>query len=163
MTDYRMGPASKNASQVAKAQGLDLAPRPDQEMPKLPRDLTELSDRALMSLYAEFSAWYDYAAHQLACAVIDEKNAERVADAVERNALLRHRTAGQNVTDSRAAAKNDDSVINAHNRVFEAESYRRLVESIANTCERNAAVVSRELTRRTSSPDRGRRAGAWTT
>lgn len=163
MSEYRMGASSRNAAQQASTQGLGLSPRPDGEIPKLPIDITELSDRALMTLYAEFSAWYDFAAHQLACAVIDEKAAERRADAIERNQILKHRVTGANVTDSRAAAKTDDDVMAAQTAHFEAEAYRRMIEALTNTCERNAAVISRELTRRTSSPDRTRRLGAWTT
>lgn len=145
-------------------QGLEIAERPESEMPSMPHDLTELDDRSLMVLYSEVTAWAEFAESQAACAVIDEKHAARVAEATYRDAVEARRAEGLNVTDARNQAKGDAGVLAAENASFEAEAYRRLVDSVAKRCERDAALVSRELTRRTAGAERTRRAGStWTT
>lgn len=164
MSSYRMGLASARAYAALKAQGMTFNDRPGQEIPEIPDDLTDLDDHALMTLYATFVAWSEYAASQCACSIIDEKDAERRALGLERQAQLEFRAQGLNVTDARSSAKDSETVSKAFDAHFEAESYRRLVESIVTATERSAALLSRELTRRTgASAEKSRRQGSWIT
>lgn len=57
---------------------------------------------------------------------------------------------GDRVTLQKARAASDPEIVEARQQFDEAYAYRKLVESIANSMERNAQMLSRELTRRTS-------------
>lgn len=162
MSSYRMGSASTTAYYQIRAQGMAFIDKPADELPSMPHDITELSDTSLMTLYAEVVAWAEYSSSQLSAAVIDEKHAQRQADQAEALAVSQLMLGGSSATAARNEAKLNQDVIAAYNFLFEAEAYRRMVETIVTSCDRNAAMVSRELTRRTSS-ERQRRAGStWT-
>ncbi len=162
MSSYRMGNASAMAYSQIKAQGMTFIDKPDDELPEMPRDITDLTDTSLMTLYAEVVAWAEYSSSQMSAAVIDEKAAQRKADQAEALATSQLMLAGSSATAARNEAKLNQDVIDAYNYLFEAEAYRRMVETIVTSCDRNAAMISRELTRRTSG-ERQRRAGStWT-
>ncbi len=151
-TTYRLGPVSEKAFQEIVAQGLDLPEKPVSGMPKLPDGLTNISDVALMESYAEFVAWSDYTTSQVAAAAIDERAAQANLDAKEAEVMLREWTGktGDRVTLQKAKAAADPDIIEARKAVDERYAYRKLAESIATAMERNAQMLSRELTRRTS-------------
>lgn len=164
MSAYRMGLASASAYTALKAQGMRFIDKPGDEIPAIPEDLTSLDDQTLMQVYARFVAWAEYAASQCSCAAIDEKNAERRALSLERKEQLALRAQGHNVTDARNTAKDSEAVSKAFDEHFAAEAYRRLVESVATSVDRAAALISRELTRRTgASAEKSRRQGNWLT
>jgi hypothetical protein len=150
--DYRLGPVSEKAFQEIVAQGLDLPEKPVSGLPKLPDSLTNMSDVELMESYAEFVAWSDYTTSQVAAAAIDERAAQANLDAKEAEVMLREWTGktGDRVTLQKAKAAADPEIIEARKAVDERYAYRKLAESIATAMERNAQMLSRELTRRTS-------------
>lgn len=151
-TTYRLGPVSSHALDEIIEQGLDLPEKPVSGMPGLPDRLTDMSDTDLMESYAEFVAWSDYTTSQVAAAAIDERAAQAELDAVEAQVMLSEWTGktGDRVTLQKARAAADPQVIEARSRLEERYAYRKLVESIAASMERNAQMLSRELTRRTS-------------
>ncbi len=151
-TTYRLGPVSEKAFQEIVAQGLDLPEKPVSGLPKLPDSLTNMSDVELMESYAEFVAWSDYTTSQVAAAAIDERAAQADLDAKEAEVMLREWTGktGDRVTLQKAKAAADPDIIEARKAVDERYAYRKLAESIATAMERNAQMLSRELTRRTS-------------
>ena len=61
---------------------------------------------------------------------------------------------GDRVTYARAQVAADPRIVALKDVVEEAYAYRKLVESLAANVERDASLVSRELTRRTSSRNR---------
>lgn len=163
MNDYRMGRRSRAAHVLLRSQGLGFVERPGSDLPEMPRDIAELGDEDLMALYSQVVAWSDYSGAQLACAVVDERDLARRADSAERMAQLNARAQGSNVTDARLAAKEDQEVEAANEALFEAEAYRKLLEHVVESCDKNAALVSRELTRRVGgSGERSRRGSSWT-
>ncbi len=163
--DYVAGTRSEAAIEALAKQGLDVAPKPKSEgIPDLPKDLTDLSEKELMALYAEYVAWSDYATSQFACAVVDEKEAERQVSLVEATKIAQLRTQGVGVTDARAAVKVLPVVVAVREELVTKEAYRRMLETVVETCEKRSNLTSRELTRRTSGMDRNRRAGnTWIT
>lgn len=152
MTDYRLGPVSEKALDQIIEQGLDLPDKPVSSLPSLPDSLTDMTDVELMESYAEFVAWSDYTTSQVAAAAIDERAAQAFLDAKEAEVMLREWTgkSGDRVTLQKAKAAADPEIVSARAAVDERYAYRKLIESISTAMERNAQMLSRELTRRTS-------------
>lgn len=150
----RLGPISQKAVQTLTQQGLSLSPQPEIEMPVLPADLTAIDDEDLMVLYSLLTAWSDYISTQVSCAQVDERAAERRLSHAENLLMISSGANGDRVTYARAQVAADPSIIALKDSVEESHAYRKLVESLAVNVERDAALVSRELTRRTSSRSR---------
>jgi hypothetical protein len=147
-TVYRLDDEGRKAMEKVVDQGFVLPETPD-EHPVLPPDLDELSNSDLMNSFALFSAWADYANAQAGLAVIAERQAElslewHVGKYYDDLPLSRRKS----VTEAKAAAAQDPDVYEARQKVEEAYAYKRAVSDLAARYERDAAVLSRELSRR---------------
>lgn len=152
MAGLRVSEDSGKTVNKLERQGLYLSDRPEHESPSLPPDITEVSNENLMVLFGELTAWSDYACSQLALAQIDEKEAQKRLTRAEGQSLIKHyggKTADR-VAVAKANASQEPAVIKLSDDLDVAYQYRKLVEVVATTFERDAALVSRELTRRTS-------------
>jgi hypothetical protein len=129
-----------------------------------------------MELFAQLTAWAGFLSGQLAVAEIDERTAEAVLEAAEATALIRgyaeldaSREVGPRggVTEVRATMVKahrdlDPDVILQKQSIAERYAYRKLVGVLFTNVERDAALVSRELTRRTGSYEaKPRRESRW--
>lgn len=150
----RLGAASGWAAESLAKQGLHLWEQPETEIPVLPSDLTALDDEDLMVLYSLLTAWSDFISTQVSCAQIDERAAERRLSQEENLLMIASGANGDRVTYARAQVAADPRIVALKDVVEEAYAYRKLVESLAANVERDASLVSRELTRRTSSRNR---------
>jgi hypothetical protein len=146
-------------------QGLVVDRETDISRPSLPTDITELDDEDLMRLYTHLSAYSEFLSTQLACAIIDEKDAERNKDYAESEAMLRHQTnnAKTTVTIIKALVDGDPTLGDIRQEALVKYSYRKMLETMVNNYERSTAVCSRELTRRTSSDNFKTRSRKFTT
>ena len=127
--------------------------KPGDAMPTLPEELDVLSDGELMSQYAEMVSWVNYAKSELVHAEIIEENALSALRQAEALALLEQwdrDNKGDTVTMAKARRDVDPTVVERHTRHHEARSYRKLVDTVFDRGERNANVLSRELSRRIS-------------
>ena len=112
-----------------------------------------LSDGELMSQYSTMVSWVNYAKSELVQAEIIEENALSALKHTEAMALLEQWEAdskGDTVTMAKARRDVDPTVREHHARHHEARSYRKLVDTVFDRGERNAMVLSRELSRRIS-------------
>lgn len=152
-------PISKEALRRLGDGGLSLPDRPDGEMPRLPADVTELSDEDLMSLYGRMVAWSKYAAGRFAVAEVVEKATEDALAKAHAAAIVggKERTA----TAAKARAADDPAVTAARSRQTDAYALRKLTGVVAEASERDARFLSRELTRRTGIGDINRRNDRW--
>lgn len=139
--------------------GLAIAPRPDGDVPALPDDLTEVDEKSLIVLMRQYTAWYDYAASLLSVAEVEEAEAKADLGRIEMVALLRGEE--KTVTKAKARRAGDPEVVSASLEARKAYAYRKLVGGIADGIERKIALVSRELTRRTSMEPTRRREQRW--
>lgn len=161
--------ASMNSAEVSSdvaMQGLSLPDMPQKEVPSLPRDITSLSDEDLMELFVALTAWNDYASVQVVFAQVDERDCQRVLDLAEARAVAANWTGGRDdrVAIAKAKIATDDQVVKAREQLDYRHAYRKLVEVIASNVERDAALVSRELTRRTAGATSVvRRSSRWST
>ena len=113
----------------------------------------KLDDDALMALFSELTAWSDYVSAQSAIAQIDERSAQRQLDLAEAMATGKHWSgaSGERVAVMKKKVAEDPEVVQALDLLDERHAYRKLIEVLVANTERNAALVSRELTRRTAS------------
>lgn len=146
----KLGPASSKAANYLSSQGLALHPQPDIEIPVLPPDLTIIEDEDLMILYSLLTAWSDFISTQVSCAQIDERAAEKRLSHAENLLMISSGANGDRVTYARAQVAADPQIVAMKDDVEDVHAYRKLVEALASNVERDAALVSRELTRRTS-------------
>lgn len=150
----KLGSASKRAFDELVSQGLSLHPQPEIQIPVLPADLTVIDDEDLMILYSLLTAWADFVSTQVSCAQVDERAAEKKLSHSENLLMIASGDKGDRVTYARAQVAADPTIIAMKQEVEEFHAYRKLVETLALNIERDAALVSRELTRRTSSRNR---------
>lgn len=143
---------SRKAIDVLNELGFGLSPRPEYEIPTLPRDITELDDEALMDLFVQFTQWTDHLAGAHAVAIINEREAERSLSHAESIAMLKNWTGakGDKVTLIKAQIASSPEVSELHDEVDTKYAFRKLIETRMQNVERDSQVVSRELTRRTS-------------
>lgn len=151
---FRLGPASRRAFDDLASQGLSLHEQPEIHMPVLPADLTLIDDEDLMILYSLLTAWADFVSTQVSCAQVDERAVERRLSHAENLLMIASGDRGDRVTFARAQVAADPSIVAMKDEVEERHAYRKLVESLSLNIERDASLVSRELTRRTSSRTR---------
>jgi hypothetical protein len=132
--------------------GVTLSAKPEFTIPLLPRDITELDDEGLMDLFVQFTQWNDHLSGARAIAVINEREAERVVDAAEANAMLDNWKggSGDRITVVKATITASPKVIELKHDLDTKYAFRKLIETRAENVERDSQVVSRELTRRTS-------------
>jgi hypothetical protein len=147
-TTYRLDPTGEGAMEKVRDQGFELPDSPE-EQPHLPTDLEVLDSKALMEEFSLFTGWADYASAQVGLAVISERAAELELEWQ----ISRHYSdtpKAKSVTLTKAEALQNPDVYEARKAYEEAYAYRRVVSDLATRYERDAAVLSRELTRRTS-------------
>ena len=132
--------------------GFALAPRPEFDMPELPRDITELDDEALMDLFVQFTQWNDHLAGAFAVSVVNEREADSALKNAEAVALLSNWTGakGDRVTLVKAQIQASEQIQELIYDYDTKYAFRKLIETRTQNIERDANVVSRELTRRTS-------------
>jgi hypothetical protein len=143
---------------------LALPPEPPYPLPKLPLRLSDLGDDDLMKLFVALTRWTDYLAGCVALAAVDERSAESVLQRAEATVLLRDWGGGKDdrVTIAKAQRSQDAEVQKWQGEYDVAHAYRKLVDVMFTSAERDASVVSRELTRRVGRRESNeRRTNRW--
>ena len=147
-----LGDASKRAVEQLKEQDINMWPE-QSDQPLMPKDISNLDSDALSKLFTELTAWSNYVAGQLAAAQVDEKTLEKRKDFLEAKLFLAKDTAkvkGERVTLIKAQVMADDAYMDLEEQLLKAYAYRKMIEVIANNFERDIALVSREVTRRSN-------------
>jgi hypothetical protein len=152
----RLGVSSLEAAREAEKQGLTLPRRPAGEPPEVPQDLTELDDGELMSLFGMLNRWAAFLGGQLAAAEVDESYANKLVDKL--TALGQIRARGEKTaTAMKASVWDNEDFQAAQDGKQQAFAYRKLVEALYNAVDRDAFLISRELTRRIGRESRDKR------
>jgi hypothetical protein len=147
-----LGPVSSLAVKKMAEQNINMWP--DQsDQPKMPKDISILDSDELSALFTELTAWSNFVAGQLAAAQVDEHVLNKKKDSLEARLFLDKDNAkvkGERVTLIKAQVAADSRVEDLENQLTHAYAYRKMVEVVANNFERDVALVSREITRRTN-------------
>jgi hypothetical protein len=112
-----------------------------------------LTSEQLGEKFTVLTAWADYAASQLAVAQIEERTVQRKLDFLENKLLVqRMGTAvkGERITLVKAQIAVEPEIQDLLIEYEEKYAYRKLVEMMLSNYERDIALVSRELTRRSN-------------
>lgn len=139
-----------------------LPDKPGESVPELPRHLDDLSDTDLMEAYREFMSWLFYAKAELVKAEIAEEREDHGCRTLEARVLIEQWGAdsrGDRVTIAKARRDVDNRVVAQRDEYLKARAYRKLVESVYDRCDKATQLLSRELTRRTSTFPRDNRYG----
>jgi len=147
-----LGPVSSEAIQKMSDQSISMWP--DQsDQPKMPKDISILDSDDLSLLFSQLTAWSNFVAGQLAAAQIDEHVLNKKRDSLEAKLFLEKdsfKVKGERVTLIKHQVASDQKMIDLEEKVLSAYAYRKMVEVVANNFERDVALVSREITRRTN-------------
>jgi hypothetical protein len=104
-----------------------------------------------MESYAKFMAWVSYAKAELVKSEIDEDKESNTCRVLEARVLIEQWGAdakGDRVTIAKARRDVDTRVVDQQEKYQVARAYRKLVETMFESCERGAQLLSRELSRR---------------
>lgn len=127
---------------------------PDQsEQPVMPKDISLLDSDELSFLFSQLTAWSNYVAGQLAACQVDEHVLNKKKDSLEARLFLdkdNSKVKGERVTLIKAQVAADPRIEDLESQLNHAYAYRKMIEVIANNFERDVALVSREITRRTN-------------
>jgi hypothetical protein len=127
--------------------------KPSDEQVTLPADITDISSEQLGELFTRLTAWTDYIASQKVMAELEERAALKKLDLLENQLMFKRMGAqvkGERVTAVKAEIAVNEDIIALDNDYEEKYAYRKLVEMLLNNHERDLALVSREITRRSN-------------
>jgi hypothetical protein len=119
----------------------------------MPKDISVLDSDELSELFTKLTAWSNYVAGQYAAAQVDEKYIEKQKDMLEARLFLakdNSKVKGERVTLIKAQVNSDPKIMELEESYMKAYAYRKMLEVITNNFERDVALVSREITRRTN-------------
>lgn len=159
---FRLGDRALEAKRQAERQRYDLPARPDEAMPVVPDDITEMYDHELLNMMTLLTRWAEHLGVQLAMAEVDERWAEAAMDKARALALLGE-DVPKDVTRAKAKAYESEDYVKAEEDYHERMAYRKLVGVLYTNAERWSALLSRELTRRVNRDPRERRVERGTT
>jgi hypothetical protein len=147
-----LGVASKTAVDTMESQNIKMWPE-QVDQPIMPKDISVLDSEELSALFTRLTAWSNYVAGQLAAAQVDEKFLEKKLSSLEAQLFLAKDTSkvkGERVTLIKAQVAADPTIMRLEEESMNAYAYRKMLEVVASNFERDVALVSREITRRTN-------------
>jgi hypothetical protein len=147
---------SADIIKVLEKQGLPIRKSLSIEIPNFPEDITLVDDQELMVIASQYMENYNLLSTQVAIAYVAEKEAENDFDMAEAQALLSMTTgkATEKAGLLKAAVLAQPHMQDKLKAKSYTYAYRKLIETNKENLERYYLLVSRELTRRTSSGDR---------
>jgi transcription termination factor NusB len=97
---------------------------------------------------------------QVAAAEVDERHADAVVEKIRALKSLEYK-GEKTVSAAKAHAFTDEDYLDATDEQQRAYAFRKLITAVFDNSERNAALLSRELTRRVNRDSRERRVDRW--
>jgi hypothetical protein len=120
-----------------------------------------------MILFAQFTAWTNYTSGKRSLAEIDESAADAAHALAEAKATVlgwdeeTGAASDRRVAITKARRLIHEEVQKALAAKRQAYAHRKIISVMAETMERNAALISRELSRRIGTSDVRRRGERW--
>lgn len=120
-------------------------------MPVLSQDIGELADSTLMQLFQAFTEWTNYIATHVTKAEVDEDDAEQqLREAVSRFTVINVPRGERGVQRAAKERDLDPEIQTLDFEVRKRKAFRKMLATRMQNLERSTALISRELTRRTS-------------
>lgn len=114
-----------------------------------------------MALFAEYVAWQNYAATEFAMAEVTEEKAEANVKRVSAQELILANPKAGTVTTAKAGITLSSDWEKAEQDRLNAYAARKMTQVVLQNCERCAALISRELSRRIGATGVERRQMRW--
>jgi hypothetical protein len=114
-----------------------------------------------MQLFSEYVQWQNFAATEFAMAEVEEERAESALRTEEATQLVLTSPKPGYVQATQAMIKATPEVQRAKDRALDAYARRKMTGVMRDNCERTAALLSRELSRRIGGADVQRRQMRW--
>jgi hypothetical protein len=132
---------------------------PEYQLPKLEPGIDDLTDKELMDLFVKLTRWSDYLQMQFAAEEVTERYTEEEVRRLEGLYMTAHKPdkVSEAVTWVRVQMEDDPEIQRARDALRVIYARRKLKQMLFEAAERDAAVVSRELTRRTDTKAPGYR------
>lgn len=152
MTELSATGMSERVLKQLEEQGLPFKRSMKLEMPDFPEDITLVDDADLMVMASKYMENMNFLRTQAACSEIAEVEAEALYDEAISKGLLEKTTgkATEKATLLRAQVTTDPAVKDLGEAAKYAHAYHKMIRTILENIERYYQLVSRELTRRTS-------------
>lgn len=134
-------------------------------MPRLPSDITELTDAQLMRLLSAYTDHSSYIGVVVAQAEIDETEAFNNMESLGAQIMVSNwkGTSAERVTMAKAARETDPAWIELRDIHANAKAFRKLIGRLYDNVDGEKFTVSRELTRRIGREPAERRRDRWST
>lgn len=153
----------ERARERAQLKGMTIPEKPKGTSPQIDEDddYGEWNDHEVIAEMQTFTRWADYLNVQLALAEATEATAVRIARRIRDLKMLSIEAGRGEVMRAKADAALSAEVVEAEEEEAQAKAYRKLMQSLYENLERDAALFSRELTRRVGRAGPERRADRW--
>lgn len=159
-------PRQSPSSAPALRSGGGLFDQPDYELPSLPYNLGELTDDSLMEFFVQYTGWQNYVSVQLAESEVEEQRTEARLELFKAKGMALNwdmdDEKDRKVTVARARMLASPEYQSLQEAYLVAYARRKLTTAISMGCERSAALISRELSRRIGNIGGERRNLRWT-
>ena len=152
---------SLNTMRILEGQGFGIKNALKSSVPVLPPDITDLDDEDLIRLFQEINEFTKFVKVQVAAAQIDENNTKKRLDFMESKKSSSYSGTKMTVTAIKASIALDPEVEKLADEAQARYDYRKMMEVMLSNLEADMALVSRELTRRTSGASFKNRAGKF--
>jgi hydroxypyruvate isomerase len=120
-----------------------------------------MGDGDLMKLFSEYVAWQNYAATEFAMSEVTEERAEAAYKRLSAQELVLANPAKGQVNAAKAGITISPQVEKAEQERLNAYAARKMTQVVLQNCERCAALISRELSRRIGASGVERRQMRW--
>lgn len=153
MTELVASGVSAKVLAQLEAQGLPFKRSMKLDMPDFPSDITLVEDADLMVMASKYMENMNFLRTQAACSEIAEVEADALYEEAVSQGLL-NKTTGkptEKATILKAQVLTDPTVKDLSDAASYAHAYHKMIRTILENIERYYQLVSRELTRRTSS------------
>jgi hypothetical protein len=149
MITLKTGPGSTAVVHDLVQQGYGPSTSFNDSVPRLPQDLTEVSDQDLMSLFQSFVEYNNFMLLQLSCARVDEETSLKSLEKAQAKILV-EAPKGETVAKTKAKMVLDTGLELMDSDYQVRHNYHEILKSMQAGVSESTKVVSREITRRTS-------------
>lgn len=148
-----------------RSSGLELPSKPDDGVPRLPADITELTDAQLMQLLSAYTQHASWIGIVVAQAEIDETEAENNMETLGAQIMVKNwgGTSADRVSLAKACRETDPEYLKLRASHAALKAFRKMVGRMYDNVEGEKFTVSRELTRRIGREPAERRRDRWST
>jgi len=159
-------PRQSESDEPSQPPSAGLFDKPDYDLPAIPRHIGSIDDDTLMETFVQFTEWLNYVSVEMAQAEVEEEKTEAALEFFKAKGMALNwdmdGKKDKKVTVARARMLASPEYQKLQSDYLTAYARRKMTAAICAGCERSAAIMSRELSRRIGAAGGERRASRWT-